>query len=194
MIEIIPNWHPIFVHFTVALVSTAVGFHVLAYLTTRLKIISTRIISEFEVVGRWCLWVGALLTILTVLAGFHAFNTVNHDGPSHVAMTNHRHWALWTAAAIILLGLWSGWRHYHRKKLTLTFIFALLIVQGLLLATAWRGGELVYRHGLGVMSLPKSEGMGHQHHHDAMPNFPVKSDSNEHENSDYHDHNTSNAH
>jgi len=29
MIEIIPNWHPVFVHFTVALLSLAVGFHVI---------------------------------------------------------------------------------------------------------------------------------------------------------------------
>lgn len=36
---------------------------------------------------------------------------------------------------------------------------------GLLLSTAWHGGELVYRYGLGVMSMPKSHGEGHAHEH-----------------------------
>lgn len=32
LIEIIPNWHPIFVHFTVALLSVAAAFTIAAYL------------------------------------------------------------------------------------------------------------------------------------------------------------------
>ena len=165
MIEIIPNWHPIFVHFTVGLCSTAVGFYVLTYLTSHLRIISVRHVTDLETAGRWCLWAAGFTAIITVLAGFYAFNTVRHDGISHLAMINHRNWALPTAAAIVLVALWSLWRDYKRKRLTLIFIIALLIVQGMLLATAWRGAELVYRYGLGVMSLPKSEGEGHSHHH-----------------------------
>lgn len=42
------------------------------------------------------------------------------------------------------------------KPLSITFILALLVMQGLLLSTAWRGGECVYRYGLGVMDLPNS--------------------------------------
>ncbi len=41
----------------------------------------------------------------------------------------------------------------------------MLIVQGLLLFTAWLGAELVYRYGLGVMSLPQSENEDHSHLH-----------------------------
>lgn len=167
MIEIIPNWHPIFVHFTVGLCSTAVIFYLLTYLTSRLKIVSIRHVTDLETAGRWCLWAAGFTAIMTVLAGLYAFNTVRHDGTSHIAMINHRNWALPTAAAIVLVALWSIWRDYKRKKLTLSFIIVLLIVQGMLLATAWRGAELVYRYGLGVMSLPKAEGEGH-HHHDMM--------------------------
>ena len=35
----------------------------------------------------------------------------------------------------------------------------------LLGATGWHGGELVYRYGLGVLSLPAAEGEGHDHVH-----------------------------
>lgn len=170
MIEIIPNWHPIFVHFTVGLFSTAVGFYILAYGASFIRKLPHILMIEFEVVARWCLWAAALITILTVLAGLYAYNTVNHDAPSHLAMTNHRNWALPTALMMIVLALWSGLRYRKRKRLTLIFVIATLFVQAMLLATAWRGGELVFRYGLGVMSLPKAEGAGHHHQHD-MPSM-----------------------
>lgn len=164
MIEIIPNWHPIFVHFTVALFSTSVGFYTLSYLCNKFNIFKN-LTSDFEVVARWCLWVVGIIVIGTVLAGLYAYNTVNHDEPSHLAMTNHRNWAIPTGIAMVIVAIWSLWRTYKRQALSITFIIALLIVQGLLLSTAWRGAELVFRYGLGVMSLPKSEGEGHNHKH-----------------------------
>ena len=169
MIEIIPNWHPIFVHFTVGVFSTAVGFYVLAYLTSHMKFFSTSIVTEFETVARWCLWVAGLIVIPTVLAGLYAFNTVGHDAPSHFAMTNHRNWALPTAGAMVFVTLWSMWNYYRHRTLALIFILSLLIVQVMLLATAWRGAELVFRYGLGVMSLPLPRGEGH-HHTEGMEN------------------------
>lgn len=164
MIEIIPNWHPIFVHFTVALFSTSVGFYTLSYLFSKLRL-SLKLASDFEIVARWCLWMVGIIVIITVATGLQAYNTVNHDGLSHLAMTNHRNWALPTAGAMVLVAAWSLWRTYKKKTINITFIIALLIVQGLLLSTAWRGAELVFRYGIGVMSLPKSEGQGHNHHH-----------------------------
>ena len=164
MIEIIPNWHPIFVHFTVGLYSAAAGFYLLVFLTERISLISKFYSSEFEVVARWCLWSVAMITIFTVLAGLQAYNTVNHDGPSHLAMINHRNWALPTASSILLVAIWSAWRYYRHRAVTFTFILAVLIVQVLLLSTAWRGAELVFRYGLGVISLPQSEGIMHQQH------------------------------
>lgn len=178
MIEIIPNWHPIFVHFTVALFSTSVGLYTLAYLFNNVKIFP-KVSLDMEVAARWCLWLVGIIVIGTVLAGLYAYNTVKHDGASHLAMTNHRNWALPTAATIVLTALWSLWRTYKQKSITITFIIVLFIVQGLLLSTAWRGAELVYRYGLGVMSLPKAEDVGHEHHESTM-------ESNHDHNSDDH--------
>ncbi|MBA2655303.1 MAG: DUF2231 domain-containing protein [Gammaproteobacteria bacterium] len=86
-------------------------------------------------------------------------------------MINHRNWALPTAAAIFLLACWSVWRYIKNERISLMFIIALLVVEGLLLSTAWRGRELVYRHGLGVMSLPQSAKELEHHHPDQMPNY-----------------------
>jgi uncharacterized membrane protein len=165
MIEIIPNWHPIFVHFTVGLLSISVFFYLLAFISNYLTLVPNKVRSELEIVARWCLWSGAFITIGTVLAGFYAYNTVNHDTPSHMAMTNHRNWAIATAVVAILIALWSVWRHHKQKASSISFILALLIMQGLLLSAAWRGGEIVYRYGLGVMSLPNIANESNMDHH-----------------------------
>ena len=53
----------------------------------------------------------------------------------------------------------------QKKALSRVFIVAMVISGTVLMSTAWHGGELVYRYGLGVMSLPKAEGDGHDHSH-----------------------------
>ncbi|EKD69906.1 MAG: hypothetical protein ACD_46C00705G0002 [uncultured bacterium] len=164
MIEIIPNWHPILVHFTVALITVAVAFYWLSFIVSSI-FVKSPLAQEFEIVGRWCLWFGAIITIGTVAAGFYAYFTVKHDAPSHLAMIAHRNWALVTATSIVLIALWSVVRYVHHKKINITFLIVLLIIQGLLLTTAWHGAELVYRHGLGVMSMPQvnNKNAGHEH-------------------------------
>lgn len=167
--EIIPNWHPIFVHFTVSLFSTAAIFFVFSYLLSHVSQIPKHLAVELEIAGRWCLWVVSIITVGTVLAGLYAYYTVKHNELSHAVMTTHRNWALITATAILLLGIWSFLRHLKNIRLTIIFVIALLIVQFLLTITAWYGSELVYRHGIGVMSTPQDEGKNHHlqpHHHE----------------------------
>ncbi len=160
MIEILPNWHPMFVHFTVSLFTVSTLFYFLAAFTSRLKMN-----HEFLVVARWCLWLSAIITVGTIIAGFRAYYTVAHDGPSHAAMSDHRNWALGTFVVIMALAIGSFLRRRSHKSASVLFLISMLIGLGLLMATAWRGGELVYRHGLGVMSLPKTNETGHQHDH-----------------------------
>lgn len=160
MIEIIPNWHPIFVHFTVALFSMSVLFFVLG------RILSThKWRDQWLTVAHWNLWMGAAISLLTATAGWFAFNSVDHDTPSHEAMIEHRNLALATLAMFLPIAMWSLARYRAGKPVQAAFLVALLAAQGLLLATAWHGAELVYRHGLGVMSLPKKESGGHAHQH-----------------------------
>ena len=155
-IEIIPNFHPIFVHFTVALLSLSVAFHLLDFVTKGAK-------AEWRILAQWNLWLGAGFAIVTVLAGIYAYNTVSHDGPSHAAMTVHKNWALPTLLVFLLLAGWSVLSARAGKSASVSFLVVLVIAGGLLLSTAWHGAELVYRHGLGVMSLPDASGEGHGH-------------------------------
>jgi len=156
-IEIIPNWHPLFVHFTIALFTTA----------TLMIVGSIFVKSSFKEKILECgylnLWLGCLFTFITVGAGFYAYNTVAHDEPSHLAMTNHKNWALVTASIFCLLTLWSLMLYRTNQKQNKFFAICLLAATGILSITGWKGGEVVYRYGLGVISMPNSD--THQHNH-----------------------------
>lgn len=160
MIDVIPNWHPIFVHFTVGLLIVAVTLHLLLHFVSH-----SGLKSQWAIVARWNLWIGTGLTLITVAMGWYAFYTVNHDTPSHLAMIEHRNWAMATLAAFLGIAAWEYYLHRHGKSKGWSFTGMLVLAAGLLMSTAWHGGELVYRYGLGVMSLPKSEGAGHDHDH-----------------------------
>ena len=156
MIDIIPNWHPIFVHFTVALLSISVALFVVTRFMGNEKLR-----SQWEVVAQWNLWLGAIITLVTVAMGVVAYNTVAHDTPSHEAMTEHRNWALVTAALFEVLAVWVALRARAGQGINTLILLGLVVGGGLLFSTAWHGGEAVYRYGLGVMSLPKADSHAH---------------------------------
>ena len=162
MIEIIPNWHPVFVHFTVALISVAAFFYCAGCFFH-----NKRWGNEMTIAGRWCLWTGTLAAIATVAAGFIAYYTVAHDAPSHNAMVIHRNWALATLSMIGVVFIWSLLNYLKDATAKLSFCLGMLLTFMFVLITAWHGAELVYRYGLGVSSLPKIEQINHPHSHNA---------------------------
>jgi uncharacterized membrane protein len=162
MIEIIPNWHPLLVHFTVGLLSTSVLFYLASACLPEKKPWKQQWLN----MANWSLWSGCLFAIGTAIAGWLAYNSVAHDSASHAAMTLHRNWALPTAATFLILGLsaiFNARKDCHPGFLFLTIS---IIAAGLLMVTGWLGSETVYRYGLGVKSLPKIEAAatdGHNH-------------------------------
>ena len=178
MPEIIPNWHPIFVHFTVALWLLAVGLFVVA------RFVSEPLREQWQVVARWSLWFGAGFTVLTGLSGWNAFNTVAHDTPSHAAMLEHRNLAVITIACFFALTVWSVLWSRQGKALGVVFVVPMVVAGGLLVSTAWHGGELVYRYGLGVMALPNVD----DHDHSAPGHSHGGGDDHAHDDGHSHDH------
>ncbi|MAZ76755.1 MAG: hypothetical protein CMH31_05575 [Micavibrio sp.] len=150
-IEIIPNWHPVLVHFTVALFTVSALLYLAGLVLKKPNLL---------IVARWNLWIGALATILTIIAGFDAYNSIPHDGPLHVAMTDHKNWALVTAPIFGALALWALFKHRGAKTVSVVFVGLILVASGLLAVTGYKGGEVVYRHGGGVMRLPEISGDG----------------------------------
>jgi uncharacterized membrane protein len=148
MVEIVPNWHPVFVHFPIALVLASVGLHLVApWLPAHWR-------EHALLVARWNLWLAAAAVVVTVATGWQAFNSVDHDDAGHAAMLEHRRWALITSAVVLVLAAWAAWPRVRQRATGLLFLGLLVVAGALMLTTAWHGGELVYRHGLGVRSFP----------------------------------------
>jgi len=160
MIEIIPNWHPIFVNFTVALLTISV----ICYWAGRF-LPGQRWRQELLIVARWCLWAAAIITIVTVILGFYAYYTVAHDQTTHVVMTTHRNWALLTFAIIWIATIWSWFIYRSNKKTNIFFLMTLLIALTIMTVTAWYGAELVFRYGVGVIAMPKTQVHDRTHNH-----------------------------
>lgn len=153
---ILPNWHPIFVHFTIALLATSV----VLFATARYWKGADRK-QRFEQAARLILYAGITLTLVTVAAGFYAYFTVDHDDPSHAVMKVHRNLAL--ATTLIFAAIAWVIRRGDHKSPSNVIMASMVLALALLGATGWYGGELVYRHGIGVMSLPTVSGEGHDH-------------------------------
>ena len=151
-----PNIHPILVHFAFALSLTAAASYLLALIPHAVRWRDT-----LRPAADWMLAFAALALIATIAAGFQAYYSVAHDGPSHEAMTTHRNWAVPSGAAILLL---AAWRWRQRARVASTGFVSLMTIAALsLTVTAWWGGTLVYGHGLGVKRIPVVTGEGHHH-------------------------------
>ncbi len=156
MIE--PNIHPILVHFTYALLTiSALSFLAVAILPAGPRR------ESLHHAANWMMFFGTAAILATVAAGFEAYYSVAHDGPSHAAMTTHRNWAVPTA--IVILGLAFLRYRSRRKNPGPVFAIMFLVAAALLSVTAWWGGRLVYVYGLGVKSMPQVTGEGHDHEH-----------------------------
>jgi uncharacterized membrane protein len=108
MIEIIPNWHPVFVHFTIGLLFTSTLLFVVAQILPDKLILR----DQLQMVAHWNLWIGYAMALITAVFGWVAYNSVTHDAPSHEAMTLHRNWALLTLGIFLPVVIWSAVHGY----------------------------------------------------------------------------------
>lgn len=173
--QIIPNFHPIVVHFPIALTVIAFLLSIAAY-ARRSHPVSTQLAAA----GHFTLWLAAIGAAAAVLFGWVAFNSVNHDDAGHAAMLLHRSWAIPTALGLILLASWDAWKYRVNVLMSVPMLFLLFLLSQAIAVTGWLGGEVVYRHGIGVLSIPATEGAGHGHHKSADATDKAKTVSDEH--------------
>lgn len=149
MLEIIPNWHPAFVHYPIAFATAAVVF-----IAIGMAYKNRSWAMQCLMTGRWMLWGAALFGLLAAAFGWFAYSSIEHDEVGHAAMILHRNWALGALAALLALASWDAWQKRSGKMPSQLFLGLLVATWLLVTSTAWHGAELVYRHGLGVTASP----------------------------------------
>jgi len=187
-----PNLHPVLVHFAYALSATSMLSYLIAFLASKAKWRDSLIKA-----ANWMLAFAAFFIVATIAAGFQAYYTVGHDGPSHAAMTTHRNWAVPSGVAVLSLALWRWLRRDRQVSIAFILLFGLAV--SALTVTAWWGGRIVYEFGLGVKKLPQISGDGHDHDHgegvnQGAPNLTNSGmDGHDHGGAGNHDHDVTNG-
>lgn len=147
----VPNWHPLLIHFPIALLYTALFAWLTGLVTARER--------AFRF-GRWSLWLGIAFAVPTLLTGLSAAHELIPDDPTPLtadveraawveAIRNHQTWMLATAGLAIVTGVLSiVFRRQQRRSFRLAETAMLFVTVVVLTLGADRGGYLVY--GLGV--------------------------------------------
>jgi len=142
---LIPGWHPIVVHFPLALVVTG------ALLLTAARVLrQERHVATLATVGTWNLCLGALAAIIALGTGLAAVLDLHVGVAAHQAISTHLKWAIFTTLALVLLAVWRGAGSAPQSRPSWIFMLVLLAVTAALIETGYRGGQNVYRYGIGV--------------------------------------------
>jgi uncharacterized membrane protein len=140
-------WHPVLVHFTIGLLTISVALYFAARFV---KAPPWR--ERFNAAADLNLWIGALITGLTVAAGMIAFGAAPHDDDIEYLMKLHSWLAYGTFTLFVILAALSAWPRSRpaAPRPSLVFLAGLLVALAALTATGFVGGELVFSHAVGV--------------------------------------------
>jgi uncharacterized membrane protein len=144
-VTIEPGWHPIAVHFPLALVVTATFLLAAARLLPQ-----ERYAKTLATVGTWNLCVGAVAALFALGTGLAALIGL-HAGPAaHQAIFLHVKWAIFTSLALLLIAVWRGAGAAQESRPTWLFLAVLMAATAALVVTGYQGGQNVYHYGVGV--------------------------------------------
>jgi len=141
----LPEWHPIAVHFPLALCVTA-AFALSAARLTPLR----RLAAPLAVVGTWNLCLGAIGALFALATGLAAVIHLQAGPAARLAVALHVKWAVFTAVGLLLLAAWRGAGNAQDSRPSRVFLLVLWAVTAALVVTGYRGGLNVYRYGVGV--------------------------------------------
>lgn len=131
--------HPIAVHFPIALLTTGLA----ALLAAR----AGKGPPWLSQASFWLLWLGTLAAWAAMGLGLLAEETAPHVPEAWETLAEHETLAYWTVGLFSALSLWR-WKMPERWEKI--FWIAWLAAVGVLIATAFHGGELVFKFGMGV--------------------------------------------
>jgi uncharacterized membrane protein len=149
-----PGWHPLVVHFPIALILIATPLLLAARLLRGDDVASTA-----AVVGTWNLCLGALAALCALATGLGAVLDLDVNAAARQAISLHMKWAMLSTLVIVLLAIWRGAGTAPGSRPSWVFIIVLLAATAALVVTGYRGGQNVYEFGVGVKRIAvRSEG------------------------------------
>jgi uncharacterized membrane protein len=155
-IAILDNIHPVLVHFPIAFLS---GFVILDWFASLTKKTHWR---EF---AGGLLYLGTIMAVFTVIAGFAAANSVAHGEDVHAIMERHEGFGITVLCLAVTL---SGWRwksgHQMRGEFNILYLILSALLGLFLMLGADLGGLMVYKYGVAVEVVPVSVQNSHKNH------------------------------
>jgi uncharacterized membrane protein len=139
------QWHPMMVHFPLALALT--GFMCLLF--SRL-LRRTQTSSSLAAGGHWNLILGGIAGLVTLGTGLGAAWHLRLYGDLQYSVSRHMIWAVCTSQLLALLALWRAIATTAQTPPSRLFLALLLVACVALIVTAYYGGENVYHYAIGV--------------------------------------------
>ena len=138
----LPNFHPVFVHFPIALLPVTLLFYAIGIFLNR---------PAFLLFGRICLYFAIVGGVLAIATGLKADIPVNNDIGT-LLYAHYRIGQLIFVVAVVLLA-WSFFQAGNKPRGSLFFLVVLLFINCLALQNADIGSRMVYLHGAGVKPM-----------------------------------------
>lgn len=145
----VPNLHPVFTHFPIALLTLGLVFDLLATLLKNMQL---------ERVGWWSQLSGTIGLAGTVVSGLLAKSALSIPEGAKATLESHEQIAFVLAALATGLLLWRiSSRMLLPSRMRAVYLILLATTVIVMWVGAWYGGELVYSFGTGVRSLINSK-------------------------------------
>ncbi|MEA3151538.1 MAG: hypothetical protein QOD56_2477, partial [Gammaproteobacteria bacterium] len=144
LMDIVPGWHPVVVHFPLALIVTA------ALALSLARVLRGESAGTLAVVGTWNLCLGAVTVFVALSTGLAAVIGLHVDSAARQAISVHVKSAMVTTLLVTLIAVWRGAGTAANSRPSWFFVLMLWIATSALIVTGYRGGQNVYRHGIGV--------------------------------------------
>src|ERR1700688_3363690 len=120
MTYIVPGWHPIIVHFPLALIVTA------AFCLTLVRLLpAQRHASMVAAVGTWNLCLGAVAVFFALGSGLAAVIDLHVGAAAHQAISAHVKSAILTTVLVLSVAVWRGAGTAPDSRPSWIFIFLL---------------------------------------------------------------------
>lgn len=142
-----PNIHPLFVHFPIVLWAVATLFLVIGAARRR---------DDVTACGRWLLYLGAASSIVGLITGYVATDSMDHGAPGHEFIHDHKNYMIAATVMGVVTAVAAFALRWRAESVERQRIGRWIVV-GFAVATmattmlgADRGANLVFEHGIGT--------------------------------------------